>query len=168
VIATDIRGGSERRLSSGDAAAAVLASSAIPGLYPSITFEHFDLVDGGIANNTPISDATELGATRIYVLPTGTPCELPEPPTSPVAMLVHALTLLTNQKLAADIERFSHSAELIVLPPPCPLEVLASDFGHADMLIEEGYKLGVLALDDPDPKRPWTRRALERMMPHSH
>lgn len=168
VIATDIRTGRECRLSKGDAAAAVLASAAIPGVYPAVRFEGADLVDGGVANNTPISDAAELGATKIYVLPTGITCELPTPPRGAVAMLIHAITLLINQRLAEDIQRFSHAAELIVLPPPCPLDVLPSDFSQAGMLIEQAYQLAGGALDHPDPARHWTPRSLERMQPHSH
>jgi NTE family protein len=38
------------------------------------------LIDGGVANNTPISHAAELGARRIYVVPTGHACALQEPP----------------------------------------------------------------------------------------
>ncbi|MGI8428568.1 MAG: patatin-like phospholipase family protein, partial [Solirubrobacteraceae bacterium] len=71
VIATEVRSGTERRLSRGDAAAAVLASSAIPGFFPAIRFEGEELIDGGISNNAAISDAAELGASKIYVLPTG-------------------------------------------------------------------------------------------------
>lgn len=168
VIATDVRNGRGRRLSQGDAKAAVLASAAIPGVYPVIRFDGADLVDGGVANNTPISDAAELGATKIYVLPTGITCELPAPPRGAVAMLVHAITLLVNQRLADDIERFSHKAELTVLPPPCPLDVLPSDFSQADQLIERGYELASAALDHPDPAGYWTPRSLERMQPHSH
>jgi NTE family protein len=167
VIATDVRSGSECRLSTGDAKAAVLASAAIPGIYPSISFEGATLVDGGVANNTPISDAAELGASRIYVLPTGATCQLPAPPNAAIPMIVHAITLLINQRLAADIERFSQNAELIVLPPPCPLEVLPSDFSHPDLLIEQSYRLAAEALDDPDPAS-WTPRSLRRMTPHTH
>lgn len=168
VIATDIRSGRPRRLSRGDAEAAVLASTAIPGVYPVIEFEGADLVDGGVANNTPISDALELGATTIYVLPTGITCELPDPPRAAIAMLIHAITLLVNQRLAEDIERFSSNAELIVLPPPCPVDVLPSDFGHADRLIKQSYELAGAVLDHPDPSGYWTPRSLERMQPHSH
>jgi NTE family protein len=168
VIATDIRNGRERRLSKGDAEAAVLASAAIPGVFPVVHVDGDDLVDGGVANNTPISDAADLGATRIYVLPTGITCELPAPPRAAVPMLVHAITLLVNQRLAQDIERFSRRAELIVLPPPCPLEVLPSDFGCAEELIEEGHRLAGEALDHPDPQGYWTPRSLERLKPHTH
>jgi NTE family protein len=168
VIATDIRTGRARRLSEGDARRAVLASAAIPGVFPSVWFGGTDLVDGGVANNTPISDAADLGATRIYVLPTGVTCELPAAPRGAIPMLVHAVTLLVNQRLAADIKRFSHESELIVLPPPCPLDVLPSDFGRADEMIEAAYKLAGTALDHPEPSRHWTPKALERLLPHSH
>jgi Patatin-like phospholipase len=35
-----------------------------------------------------------------------------------------------------DIERYGDDAELIVLPPPCPIHVQPMDFGHAESLIE--------------------------------
>jgi NTE family protein len=166
VVATDIRSGGERRLSEGDAQAAVLASTAIPGVYPAIEFEGSVLVDGGVCNNTPISDAAELGANKIYVLPTGFTCHLPTPPSGAIPMLVHAINLLINQRLAQDIQRFSQQAELIVLPPPCPLDVLPSDFSQAARMIEQSYELASQALDHPDPARYWTPRSLQRLLPH--
>jgi NTE family protein len=138
VIATDVLNGAERRLDRGDAQAAVLASSAIPGVYPAIEFDREVLVDGGVSDNTPISIAAELGARKIYVLPTGIPCALRSSPKGALQMLVHAITLLINQRLLRDIQTFSHDAQLIVLPPPCPNEVLASDFSQAKLLIDEG------------------------------
>jgi NTE family protein len=115
-----------------------------------------------------LSGGAGLGAPRIYVLPTGTTCELPRPPKAAVPMLVHAITLLINQRLAQDIDNFSLKAELIVLPPPCPLEVLPTDFGHADELIEQSYELACEVLDHPDPAGYWTPRSLERLTPHEH
>ena len=37
-------------------------------------------MDGGVVNNTPISNAIDAGATRIYVLPTGYACDLQHAP----------------------------------------------------------------------------------------
>src|SRR4029077_17698359 len=136
-------------------------------IYPAVQFDGLDLVDGGVANNTPISDAAELGASKIYVLPTGITCELPTPPRGAVGMLVHAITLLINQRLVGDIEAFSQEAELIVLPPPCPLNVLPSEFSHAGELIEQAYELASTALDHPDPAAYWTPRSLQRLESHS-
>ena len=168
VIATDVLAGQERRLSTGDAESAVLASAAIPGVYPSIERDGLDLVDGGVSDNAPISQAVDLGATTVYVLPTGAPCMLSKPPHGAIGMLVHAITLIINERLARDIERYRDHVKLIVLPPPCPSDVLASDFSQAAKLIEEGYRLATEVLDQPDPVAYGTPRALERLEPHGH
>jgi NTE family protein len=140
VIATDLLSGRELRLSRGDALEAVIASAAIPGVFPAVECDGRLLVDGGVANNTPIVDAIELGAERIYVLPTGNACDLPEPPRGAVAMLLHAMSLLVMGRLLVEVEALRDRAELIVLPPPCPLTIAPIDFSRADELIRRGYE----------------------------
>lgn len=83
VIATDVLSGTELRLSSGPAVDAVMASAALPGVLPQVRREGRELVDGGVTNNTPLSHAVDLGAARIYVLPTGHPCALGTAPRRP-------------------------------------------------------------------------------------
>jgi NTE family protein len=140
VIATDLLSGRELRLSQGDALEAIIASAAIPGVFPAVERDGRLLIDGGVANNTPMVDAIELGAERIYVLPTGNACDLPEPPRGAVAMLLHAMSLLVMRRLLVEIEVLRDRAELIVLPPPCPLTIAPIDFSHADELIRRGYE----------------------------
>ena len=140
VIATDLLSGVELRLSSGNALEAVMASAAIPGIFPAVEHEGRLLVDGGVANNAPIADAIELGAERLYVLPTGNACDLTEPPRGAVAMILHAMSLLVMRRLLVEIETLRDRAELIVLPPPCPLAVQPYDFAHSDELIRSGYE----------------------------
>lgn len=135
VIATDLFSGEERRLSRGDAAAAVLASAAIPGIFAPVEWEDTQLIDGGVANNAPISHALELGAERVYVLPTGTTCALREAPRSALGVSLHATSLLVMRRLIVEIELLAGKAELVVLPPPCPLDVQPIDFGRADELV---------------------------------
>lgn len=140
VIATDLISGRELRLSRGDALEAVMASAAIPGIFPAVERGEHLLIDGGVANNAPIADAIELGAERIYVLPTGNACDLAEPPRGAVAMILHAMSLLVIRRLLVEIESLRDGAELIVLPPPCPLTVQPYDFSHAEELISRGYE----------------------------
>lgn len=142
LIATDLFSGEERRISRGDATAAILASAAIPGVFAPVDWEDTLLIDGGVANNAPISHALELGAERVYVLPTGTTCALPEPPRGALAVTLHAMSLLIMRRLIVEIELLADQAELIVLPPPCPLEVQPIDFDRADELIQRGYEDG--------------------------
>jgi len=140
VIAVDLKSGCERRLSEGDVIEAVLASAAIPGIFPPVRWDGVELIDGSVANYTPISHALELGATEIYVLPTGYACDLRVVPRSALGMALHALTLLVQQRLIIEIRAFEDSMRLVVLPPPCPLDVTPADFSHADELIEQARR----------------------------
>src|SRR5579863_7115097 len=47
--------GAEVVLSQGPIVEAILASAAIPGIFPPVCIGGRELVDGGIANNTPVS-----------------------------------------------------------------------------------------------------------------
>ena len=136
VVATDVLAGEEVRLSDGPLVDAVMASAAIPGVLPAVDWDGRPLIDGGVANNAPLSHAHELGADEVYVLPTGTPCELEEAPRGALAMLVYGTTLLVHARLVREIVELDDPARIVVLPPPCPLSVQPMDFGHADELIE--------------------------------
>lgn len=135
VVATEVLTGSEVRLSEGPLPEAILASTAIPGVLPTVDWRGRELMDGGVANNTPISHAVELGARRIYVLSAGQACELESAPRNALGMVLHATNLLVQRRLADDIDRYRDAAELVVLPPPCPVGVQPMDFGHAESLI---------------------------------
>src|SRR3954469_16063904 len=140
VIATDVLRGEDVRLSAGPLVDAVMASAAIPGVLPAVDWDGRTLVDGGVANNAPISHAVELGATRVYLLPTGYACDLEEPPRSALAMLVHATSVMTQRRMHTDIGAFGDHCELVVLPPPCPLAVAPFDFSQAGALIDRALE----------------------------
>jgi NTE family protein len=127
VVATDLLDGSEVVTSSGPAVPALIASAAIPAIFPPALVKNRYLVDGGVSNNTPISTALRLGADRIVVLPTGMACALEEPPRAAMAVGLHALNLLVMQQLVSDVDRFRARAELIIVPPLCPMKVSPYD-----------------------------------------
>jgi NTE family protein len=162
VVAVDVVSGEEVRLSDGPAVDAVMASAAIPGVLAPVDSDGRALMDGGVANNTPISHAVELGAEVVYVLPTGHACALEEPPRSALGMALHAVSLLTQRRLIDDIEKHKDEAKLIVLPPPCPLAVQPIDFGRADSLIDRAYDDAVEFLDGGGAERPPIRMRMHR------
>src|SRR5260370_18816566 len=135
VMATDVLTGAEVRISSGSVVQALRASTAIPGIVPPVHIGHHYLMDGGVANNAPLSQAIELGTDTVYVLPAGYACGLSKPPTSALGMAVHALSLVFNQKLLESLERCSESAKVKVVPPLCPIPPSPLDFGHAAELL---------------------------------
>ena len=140
VVATDVKSGRIAALSEGPAAPALLASAAIPGVFPPVKVEGELLFDGGIASNTPIATALELGAERVVVLPTGYSCEMKHPPTSALAMALHGLNLMVARQLMIDVERFQDGTPIRVVPPLCPLSVQAFDFSSARELIERAAR----------------------------
>ncbi len=164
VVATDVLDGTEVVLSSGDAVPALLASTAIPVIFPTVVIAERHLMDGGVAGNTPISTALHLGATRVVVLPTGVPCTLEKPPRGAFAIAVHALNLLAMRQLRSDVERYSEHCELIVIPSLCPLAVHAYDFSHTGELIDRAEAATRLWLRGGLDSRD----ALTTLLPHRH
>jgi NTE family protein len=140
IIATDMLEGIEIRLSSGPAVRALLASSAIPGVFPAVQIQGRHVVDGGVANHTPISAAVDLGATRLVVLPTGYSCTLESPPRRAITAALHALNILISRQLTDDIRRYRHAVEIVVVPPLCPLGVSPYDFSAVGSLIERAER----------------------------
>jgi NTE family protein len=159
VIATDVLCGEEVRLSEGPLLDAVMASAAIPGVLPAVEWNGRELIDGGVANNAPLSHALELGAEEIYVLPTGTPCELDEAPRGALAMFIHATGLLVGRRFAQEVAAIPHDVDVAVLPPPCPLAVQPTDFSQAGMLMEQGLA---------DARRYLDRRERRRVVRIAH
>lgn len=165
VVATDVLDGTEVAIASGSLASALLASAAIPAVFPPVAHAGRRLMDGGVANNTPISTALSLGAKRVVVLPTGMSCALPRPPRGAVAVALHALNLLVMRQLLSDIEHYSTRVELIVVPPLCPVTASAYDFSQTAELIHRAEAT----------TRLWLRQnglepagAPPQLLPHDH
>jgi NTE family protein len=70
VMATDVETRAPVMLSSGDALTALLASSAIPGVFPAVTVDGRPMIDGGVAANHPVPQALALGAATVFALET--------------------------------------------------------------------------------------------------
>ncbi|HNP55778.1 MAG TPA: patatin-like phospholipase family protein [Gordonia sp. (in: high G+C Gram-positive bacteria)] len=153
VVATDLLTGDQVDIDHGPAAEAVLASSAISGIFPAVAFNGRILVDGGVADNTPVSHAVESGSDIVYVLPCGYPCALVEPPTTVAGTILHTMSLLIQQRLVRDIREYTSSVDLRVVPPPCPLDVGPLDFSNADELIARGYDSACHFLDVDEGRR---------------
>jgi NTE family protein len=164
VMATNQQG-QPVRLSSGPVVEAILASAAIPGVFPPVEIAGEALMDGAIAANTPLSLAAELGAKRIVVLPTGYACALEEPPRRAVAKALHAVTLLIAWQLMHELDRIPADIEVHLVPTLCPLAVSPFDFSAATELIERAADTAKKWIDEGG----LTRRARpQELSPHRH
>ena len=140
IVTTNLLNGAEELLSSGSAEQALLASAAIPLVFPNVQVGAKFLVDGGVSSNTPIASAVALGATRVVVLPTGFGCACPCPPSGLVALALHTLNLMSMRQLVRDIELYSTRVAIHVVPPLCPLDASVFDFNQTDQLLQRAYQ----------------------------
>ena len=154
LVAFDLGTGSETVLSEGPAVDAIVASCSIPGIFPPVAIGDQLLVDGGVVNNTPIRHAVELGAQRVYVLPTQ---ELPyaQPGRARTALdaAIYGLGLLVGSRLESDIARYRDDVELIVLPAPNARRVQPTDFDHSSALTVQAHAASREALSRAAPHR---------------
>jgi NTE family protein len=158
VQATDVRSGQAVVLSRGAALPALLASTAIPALYPNVTIGGRALMDGCVADQTTLDYAVDQGVDEVYVLTPGSSCDLPAPPSTAIAMALHGYNLLSEQRIAASIGRNKRRARLHLIPPLCPIEVSPIDFGQTRYLIERATQATRQWLERDEPKPRNARR----------
>jgi NTE family protein len=162
VVTTAVPSGEEVVLQEGPAVQAILASAAIPGVFPPVRVGDRLLIDGGVVNNTPITVAIELGASEVWVLSTGYSCALSTVPTTAFAMLMHSIALMVQRRLVLELAGRDYDVPVHLIPPPCPIDVSPVEFGQTAELIERAVT-GTrqwLANGQPD--------ALPLLTPHVH
>jgi NTE family protein len=141
IVATNVLTGGTVVLSEGSAAQAIIASAAIPAVFPPVRFEDAYLVDGAVSSNTAVKVAVDQGARRLIILPTGYACALVKPPAGAVASALHALTLLIARQMLSELKELDGSSiEYFVLPPLCPLTGSPYDFSQTGALIDRAIK----------------------------
>jgi NTE family protein len=148
VVATDIESGEEHWFASGEIMGPLLASAAMPGVFPPVAIEGTTYIDGGVANNVPVSKAIELGAKRVYVLNVHAMSQ-PRPLNRPYDFMMHGLVLARAGRFRREIARFREQAEVIEFPIVDVGHVAFTNLSQTERLIEAGYESGraVLAID---------------------
>jgi len=136
IVTTDIVTGDSVVFSSGSAAEAIVASTAIPGAFAPVHYGDRYLVDGAISSNTPVRVAVKQGARRLIILPTGHACANQAPPVGALANALHALTLLISRQMVNELENLGSDIEYFVVPPLCPLVGSPYDFSRTAEHIE--------------------------------
>lgn len=122
VVAASIERAAEQVFDSGPLIDAILASAAVPGLFPParIGDEHF--IDGGIVNSIPIEQAVAAKARRIFVLQVGRVETALVAPTSAVDTARVAFEIARRHRFARDIATLPEGVDLFVLPTGGALE----------------------------------------------
>lgn len=134
-VATDLETGEEVVIAQGSLADAIRASMSIPAVYAPLERDGRVLVDGGIANNIPISVVQEMGADVVIAVDISDPLAEGDRLNEAFSVVGQLTTLLTRENVEKQLALLSED-DVLITPE---LEGLSSaDFYQAPMLIEIG------------------------------
>jgi NTE family protein len=134
VTATDLAGREKRVFDNRTVTVdALMAASAVPGLFPPVDVDGSLLVDGGLTGRAPVLEALEADASlgRAVVVMSYAPTERGAAPTTMRRALEESFELIMIQQIRRDTElaRFRHpSVDIQLLTPSSPLLLRPLDF----------------------------------------
>ena len=147
-VATQLDPPAERWFSEGPLLhEAILASAALPAVFPIVEVEGHRYLDGGIADDIPFARAAELGAEQIYVLQVGTLARPWMEPKRPVDVAIQSHWLSRRLRFDADLAALDPRCELIILPFGEPPRPRYDDFRHSAELITQAHAATAAHLD---------------------
>jgi NTE family protein len=164
VVATEVLTGHVRRLTEGPLVPALLASSALPGVFPTVSIDGCPLWDGGSVANVPLRSALAAGAASIVVLDAGDICHLDAPPRGIPDGIVMAITTAMRQRVHLEAPLVADEVPVAYLPRPCAQNWSLLDLDRSHELVAPSReRLGRFLFEEDPP-------ALGRMAgaPHDH
>jgi NTE family protein len=138
LVTTSLTDGRERWIAHGNAVEAILASSAIPSIFPPVTINGDVLVDGGVVNNVPISRALAAGCTRIFVLLCGPLHYYPRQPKRPAEAALTAFFVAIHARFVRELTTIPPGVEVVVFSGGGEPSAQYRDFSGTAAMIEEG------------------------------
>ncbi|HEX6392752.1 MAG TPA: patatin-like phospholipase family protein [Acidimicrobiales bacterium] len=145
VVTTDLDSRTPAWWSTGPAVDLLLASAALPGVFPPVILGGHRHVDGGVLVPVPVARAIAAGAKQIFV------CDVSARSRPRVPGRLGALATLLE---AFDVARFALGPDplpaehqrVTVLPAPQFEGLSMMDFRHTRRLVDESYELAAEAL----------------------
>lgn len=147
-VAMDIATARPYVLREGPLLPALLASTAIPGLFPPVKFGSLQLYDGGLVSNVPMRQALAMGARSLVVLDCSFPGRLPDAPGSLAEVLMYTAMVAMRSQAVLEAPLVAAEVPVVYLPGPMPHPVSPLDFRQTSMLIEQAYEAARSFLDD--------------------
>lgn len=137
VVATDLNAGKPAVFRSGDLTPALLASTAIPGLFPTVRIGEREHFDGGVVDNTPLNVAVADGAREVLAISLMGGGEVSVVPNSLPELIARTLQLSLHHQMLADYEQLRDRARIVVLcPVTSPTATWEMRRDHLDKVME--------------------------------
>lgn len=144
ITATDICSGERRVFSSGKLSDAILASTAVPGLFPPVRIDDRLYVDGGVTSGGDIAVAIDHGATTVVYIDLR-PRFAYRCPRNIFEVISRSFELLAEDRASCAIEHRGYSANVVHIQPG--LSGSRGDFSDAPALLSTSYLMACAILD---------------------
>jgi NTE family protein len=139
-VTMDVATGHAHPIRHGPLLPALLASAAVPGVYPRVDHDRRRLYDGGIVANVPMRIAVDMGARSLVVLDCAFPGQLPTPGGSFAEILLFTAMVTMRTQAVHEAPLVAQDIPVVYLPGPAPRPVSPLDFSHSDELTEASYE----------------------------
>jgi NTE family protein len=153
-IAMDVATARPHVMREGRLLPALLASAAIPGVFPPVQLESLRLYDGGLVANVPMRQALAMGARSLVVLDCNFPGHIPGPPETIAEVLFYTALVTMRSQAVFEAPLVAADVPVIYLHGPEPHTVSPLDFRQTGALIEAAYEAARSFLDDLDITGP--------------
>lgn len=147
----------------------LMASSAIPLIFPSVKIKHEHYGDGSISQLSPLSTPIHLGAERIFIVGVEQPKQdihhavnYNQPPTA-ANIAGHLMDTVFNEALNSDLERMHRVNKTVNLIEKNKLEMQSNLKNIDSLMIRPSKNFHVIA-NDHYQELTWSIRLLLRLM----
>lgn len=152
-VAASIERAAEHWFTKGPLVPALLASSAVPALFPPVEIEGEHFYDGGLVNSVPLARAVELGAKEVYVLQVGRIESPLRPPERLHEAALISFEIARRHTYTTAVENLPKEIDLHVLPSGNPVafddarQLKWRDVGSTIGLIDGAYTAAIAYLE---------------------
>ncbi len=147
VVATDFNSGRRAVFRSGDLMPALLASTAIPGVFPAVVIDGRQHLDGGVVDNTPLDIAVDDGSRDILAISLMAGGEHESIPSSWPELIARTLQLTLHHQMLSEYERLRDRGRMTVIcPVTSPTATWQMKRSHLEAVMESSREATVALL----------------------
>ena len=141
VTATNFLTGRKHVFSTGVVSQAVLASTAIPGVFGPIDVAGERYIDGGVTANLDLETAVGVGAKEILAIDLSHCFELPEA-RNVAGVITRTVDIVMRERVDRDMAQLGRKAHITLIQPEVQEGGSVGDLRHVSRLIDKGAELG--------------------------
>ena len=139
-VTMDVATAGAHVISAGPLLPALLASAAVPGIFPPVVHDGRTLYDGGVVANVPLLQAMDMGARSLVVLDCTFPGHLLPPPESFAETLLFTAMVTMRSQASLEAPLVAAHVPVVYLPGPDACRCSPFKFDSTNLLIEETYE----------------------------